>query len=147
MVGPAVSIVRAPAAVIGDETQGLVRPGRAMVLWVVEPRRKPCNHMVSRAEDESIAQHGKRALSNEVVHTVKDTEYILRNYGKDKANPSLVLHLHPTHFRLDGQDGSFSYNSSMSSVLKHLKFETIPHEMMEYLLIMGVKFYEGRVAT
>ena len=147
MAGPAISIVRAPAAVIGDETQGLARPGRAMVLWVVEPRRKPCSHMVSRALDRLVTQYGKNALSNHVDRIVKDTEYILRTYGKEKASPSLVLHLHPTHFRLDGQDGSFSYSSSMSSVLKHLKFETIPHEMMEYLLIMGVKFYEGRIAT
>lgn len=39
------------------------------------------------------------------------TQYILDKY-KDKP-PSLVLHMHPTHFRFDQQDGTFNYNSAM----------------------------------
>ena len=74
---------------------------------------------------------------------MKTTADILRKYKKEKANPSIVIHLHPTHFRFDTQDGNFSYNSPMSYVLKHLKSETIPHDMIPDILSNGVKFYEG----
>lgn len=60
-----------------------------------------------------------------------------------KAPPSLILHLHPTHFRFDQQDGSFSYNSAMKVLLEHIKSQTVPHDMLEDLVHAGVKFYEG----
>lgn len=60
-----------------------------------------------------------------------------------KASPSLVLHLHPTHFRFDQQDGTFSYNSAMKVLLEHVKSQTVPHDMLEDLGHAGVKFYEG----
>lgn len=73
--------------------------------------------------------------------TVKTPGYILRKY-KNKP-PSLIIHLHPTNFRFDQQDGSFSYNSPMAVVLEHLKLQTVPHAMIEELNNAGVKFYEG----
>lgn len=75
---------------------------------------------------------------------VKTTSYILRKYKK--APPSVILHLHPTHFRFDQQDGTFSYNSPMKFLLEHIKNETVPHDMMEELILGGVKFYEGQTA-
>ena len=73
--------------------------------------------------------------------TVKTIPYILKKYKK--FPPSLVLHLHPTHFRFDLQDGSFSYNSPMKVILEHVKAHTVPHDMMEELFNANVKFYEG----
>lgn len=73
---------------------------------------------------------------------VKSTSYILRKYRKHP--PSIILHLHPTHFRFDQQDGTFSYNSPMRFVLEHIKNETVPHDMIEELLASNVKFYEGK---
>lgn len=72
---------------------------------------------------------------------VKTQSYILKKYRKQ--SPSLIIHLHPTHFRFDQQDGSFSYNSPMKFVLEHLKSQTVPHDMVEELQIAGVKFYES----
>ncbi|KAL8719611.1 MAG: hypothetical protein Q9225_003412, partial [Loekoesia sp. 1 TL-2023] len=72
---------------------------------------------------------------------VKSPSYILRKY-KNKP-PSLILHLHPTHFRFDQQDGSFSYGSPMKIILEHLKAQTVPHDMVEELNAAGVRFYEG----
>lgn len=65
----------------------------------------------------------------------------MRKYKKHP--PSVILHLHPTHFRFDQQDGTFSYNSPMRFLLEHIKNETVPHDMMEELIAGGVKFYEG----
>jgi len=72
---------------------------------------------------------------------VKTTSYMLKKYRK--AVPSLVLQLHPTHFRFDMQDGSFSYNSPLKVLLEHIKAQTIPHDMLDELKHAGVKFYES----
>ncbi|KAL8992058.1 MAG: hypothetical protein Q9188_007665, partial [Gyalolechia gomerana] len=72
---------------------------------------------------------------------VKAPSYILKKY-KNKP-PSLILHLHPTHFRFDQQDGSFSYSSPMKIMLEHLRSQTVPHDIVEELNAAGVRFYEG----
>jgi len=72
---------------------------------------------------------------------VKTQDYVLKRH-RNKP-PSLIIHLHPTHFRFDTQDGSFSYNSPMKFILEHLKAQTIPHDMMEDLTAAGTRFYEG----
>lgn len=72
---------------------------------------------------------------------VKTTSYILKKYSK--SPPSLILHLHPTHFRFDQQDGSFPYNSEMKVIIEHIRSQTVSHDMLEELLRAGVKFYEG----
>jgi transcription factor SPT20 len=74
--------------------------------------------------------------------TVKTTSYILRKYSK--CPPSLIVHLHPTHFRFEQQDGSFPYNSEMKVVIEHIRAGTVPHDMMEELLRANVRFYEGQ---
>lgn len=73
---------------------------------------------------------------------VKTTSYVLKKYSK--CQPSLIIHLHPTHFRFENQDGSFPYNSEMKVVIEHLKEGTVPHDMMEELVKGGVRFYEGK---
>ncbi|KAI5301478.1 Transcription factor spt20, partial [Ascosphaera pollenicola] len=71
---------------------------------------------------------------------VKSTRYILKKYNHHP--PSLTIHLHPSHFRFDGQDGSFPYTSEMRVFLKHVREGTVPHDMMEQLLNSGVRWYE-----
>ncbi|BAE56018.1 Spt20 family-domain-containing protein [Aspergillus flavus] len=72
---------------------------------------------------------------------VKTTSHILKKYGK--CPPSLILHLHPTHFRFEQQDGSFPYNSEMKVIIEHIRAGTVPHDMIEELLRANVRFYEG----
>jgi transcription factor SPT20 len=67
---------------------------------------------------------------------------MLRKYRK--SAPSFILHLHPTHFRFDQQDGSFSYSSPARILLEHIKNQTVPHEMQEEFHQAGIKFYESR---
>ena len=73
--------------------------------------------------------------------TVKTTSYILKKYAK--CPPSLTVHLHPTHFRFEQQDGSFPYNSEMKVIIEHIRAGTVPHDLIEELLRGGVPFYEG----
>ncbi|KAI7186810.1 hypothetical protein KC363_g6351 [Hortaea werneckii] len=72
---------------------------------------------------------------------VRDTAYILRKH-KGKP-PSIVLHLYNTHFKFHGQEGSYAYDSPMKFVLEHLRKGTVPHEMIEELLVSGVPWYDG----
>jgi hypothetical protein len=69
-------------------------------------------------------------------------EYILKKF--DGNPPSLILHMHNTHFRFDQQDGNFGYNSEMRFILEHLKTKTVPHQMFEDLFSSGVQFYDGK---
>ncbi|KAJ5819065.1 hypothetical protein N7474_004656 [Penicillium riverlandense] len=72
---------------------------------------------------------------------VKTTPYILKKYAK--CPPSLIVHLHLTHFRFEQQDGSFPYNSEMKIIIEHIRAGTVPYDMIEELLRAGVRFYEG----
>ena len=96
--------------------------------------------------DVRVNRSGKGIDGQKVPKTipapyVKTQAYILKKYRSKQ--PSLVIHLHPTHFRFDQQDGSFSYNSPMKFLLEHLKSQTVPHDMIEELQAAGVRFYEG----
>jgi len=87
-------------------------------------------------------QEGERKVVKRMTEPyVKTQSYILKRH-RNKP-PSLIIHLHPTNFRFDTQDGSFSYNSPMKFVLEHLKSQTIPHDMIEELTAAGTRFYEG----
>lgn len=66
-------------------------------------------------------------------------EYILKKYRG--CPPSLIIHLHPTHFRFDQQEGSFSYKSPMRMVIEHLRQRTVPHDLLEFM--QEVQFYDG----
>ncbi|KAI9749466.1 MAG: Transcription factor spt20 [Candelina submexicana] len=72
---------------------------------------------------------------------VPSTAHILSKF--EGVEPSLIIHLHPTHFRFDQQDGSFGYNSPMRVILEHIRSQTVPHDMLEELLAHKVKFYDG----
>ncbi|KAI9755478.1 MAG: hypothetical protein M4579_004269 [Chaenotheca gracillima] len=74
---------------------------------------------------------------------VPSTAHILKKYKGHP--PSLILHLHPTHFRFDQQDGSFGYNSPMRPVLEHVRNQTIPHDILEELFASRVNFYDGHL--
>ncbi|KAF2431571.1 hypothetical protein EJ08DRAFT_687339 [Tothia fuscella] len=72
---------------------------------------------------------------------VVTTDHILKKH--DGFPPSLVVHLHPTHFRFDQQDGNFGYNSEMRFILEHIRNKTVPHQILAELFESGVKFYDG----
>lgn len=88
--------------------------------------------------DGGDAPNKKRRMNEPYV---RDTDYILR---KHRGKPvSLVIHLHNTHFKFVGQEGSFAYDSPMRFLLEHLRKKTVPHEMLEELLAHNVPWYDG----
>lgn len=76
-----------------------------------------------------------------LIVLVRTDAYILKKYRDSPA--SLVVHLHPTHFRFDQQDGTFSYKSPMKIFIEHLRDGTVPHDLLEYFDKWNVAFYEG----
>ena len=104
-------------------------------------RREPQKPGDVRSNRNGKGLDGQRILKTIPVPYVRTQPYILRKYRTKP--PSLIVHLHPTHFRFDQQDGSFSYNSPMKFILEHLKSQTLPHDMLEELQAANVKFYEG----
>ena len=95
----------------------------------------------ARANRSGKGIDGQRVPKTVPAPYVKTQPYILKKYRN--KSPSLIIHLHPTHFRFDQQDGSFSYSSPMKFILEHLKSQTVPHDMIEELQAAEVKFYEG----
>ncbi|KAI1610105.1 transcription factor SPT20 [Exophiala viscosa] len=83
----------------------------------------------------------KRASKKFPEPYVPKASHILRKFKG--SPPSLIVHLHPTHFRFDQQDGSFSYHSEMRVFIEHLAKGTIPHDMVEEFRKSEVKYYDG----
>ncbi|KAK7898037.1 hypothetical protein LTR67_004669 [Exophiala xenobiotica] len=83
----------------------------------------------------------KRAIKKFPEPYVPKESHILRKYKG--CPPSLIVHLHPTHFRFDQQEGSFSYHSEMRIFIDHLAQGTIPHDMVEEFRKSEVKYYDG----
>ncbi|KAM0799554.1 Spt20 family-domain-containing protein [Usnea florida] len=104
-------------------------------------RREPQKPGDVRANRTGKGTDGQKVPKTTPAPYVKTQPYILKKY-RNKP-PSLTIHLHPTHFRFDQQDGSFSYSSPMRFILEHLKAQTVPHDMIEELQAAGVRFYEG----
>ncbi|RKF61443.1 putative transcription factor spt20 [Erysiphe neolycopersici] len=77
-------------------------------------------------------------MSNDPPPYIKSDEYILKKYRNN--SPSLVIHLHPTHFRFDNQEGHFPYQSPMRLMIEHLRQRTIPHDLVEYF--GDIPYYE-----
>jgi transcription factor SPT20 len=107
------------------------------------PRRRdpprPSSTKRSAPGDAAPEQAAKKPRLSEPF--VRDSQYILRKH-KGKP-PSMTIHLHPSHFRFENQDGSFAYDSPMRFVLQHLQRGTVPHEIMGDLLSAKVQFYDG----
>ncbi|GJC83593.1 SAGA complex subunit spt20 [Colletotrichum liriopes] len=89
----------------------------------------------------SLAADMASAQAVEPPPYIVTDEYILKKYSGNP--PSLVVHMHPTHFRFDQQDGIFPYKSPMRLFLEHLRMRTVPHDLLEYFSQAGVPFYEG----
>jgi len=120
----------------------MLNRGRLGRMETGEYRRRSLNHMVSSKSPRLQFGGSVKVKVAEMGDDIaKSTSYVMRKYRK--APPSVILHLHPTHFRFDQQDGTFSYSSPMRFLLEHIKNETVPHDIVEELLLSGVKFYEG----
>ncbi|TQS36799.1 hypothetical protein Golomagni_02741 [Golovinomyces magnicellulatus] len=126
----------------GNNVTGINSPSiRSADHW----RDAPYQHLSrgqgnSGAELRSVCSMGDSAMLmiNERQPYIKSDEYILKKYRNN--TPSLVIHLHPTHFRFDNQEGHFPYQSPMRIMIEHLRQRTIPHDLVEYF--GDIPYYE-----
>jgi transcription factor SPT20 len=85
--------------------------------------------------------HGRSVNHANCMSEVAKESHILKKF--EGRPPSLIVHLYPTNFRFEQQDGSFSYHSEMRLFIEHLFNGTIPHDMVEEFREGGVQFYDG----
>ncbi|EXJ94914.1 hypothetical protein A1O1_00032 [Capronia coronata CBS 617.96] len=112
----------------GTALNGTARPNRRM--------QRPSTR--NTTADNAVEKRVPKKMPEPYV---PKASYILRKFKG--CPPSLIVHLHPTHFRFDQQDGSFSYHSEMRIFIEHLAKGTIPHDMVEELRKSDVKYYDG----
>jgi transcription factor SPT20 len=64
--------------------------------------------------------------------------------AKFKGNqPSLRVHLHANHFRINDSQESLSYASPMKELLQHIRDKTVPHNMLDELYMQNIPFYDS----
>ncbi|KAJ3473441.1 hypothetical protein NLG97_g10305 [Lecanicillium saksenae] len=124
---------------------------------VAVPTVRPVNRARRDANSQALGRHSRNSAGRRTGSISEDAaanggaslpyavsdSYVL---GKHAGSPpSLVVHLHPTHFRFDGQDGMFQYKSPMKLFLEHVRSRTVPHDLLEYFIQAKVPFYDGRL--
>ncbi|KTW30664.1 hypothetical protein T552_00379 [Pneumocystis carinii B80] len=90
---------------------------------------------------DQIQKEVKKEAQDKFLPLVRSSDELLERY-KDES-PSLILHMYPTHFRFEQQDGVFLYNSPMKIILECIRMETIPPECVEIFRDIRTRFYEG----
>ncbi|EMR11459.1 hypothetical protein PNEG_00476 [Pneumocystis murina B123] len=90
---------------------------------------------------DQIQKEVKKETQDKFLPLVKTSDELLERY-KDES-PSLILHMYPTHFRFEQQDGVFLYNSPMKIILEYIRMETIPPDCVEIFRDTRTRFYEG----
>ncbi|KAK6722985.1 hypothetical protein SNK04_001837 [Fusarium graminearum] len=124
---------------------------RAITASSVRPinraRRETASQMQGRHSRNSAGLRSASMVADQIAHDAEPRPYVVTDtYILNKfagQPPSLIIHLHPTHFRFDNQDGMFSYKSPMKIFLEHVKARTVPHDLLPYLNEGGVSFYDG----
>ncbi|KAG5520098.1 hypothetical protein PMAC_001174 [Pneumocystis sp. 'macacae'] len=87
----------------------------------------------------------KKGQEKFIQGLVRTSDELLERYKNE--TPSLVLHMYPTHFRFEQQEGVFLYNSPMKIILEYIRMETIPPDCMEIFRDSRTRFYEGIFKT
>ncbi|KAE8269594.1 hypothetical protein A4X09_0g2748 [Tilletia walkeri] len=92
----------------------------------------------SSSNSASVLAAVNAAAANRLA--ISDGELLLRYHD---APPSLVLHLHPQHFRFDKQHTIFSYDSPAKEILNCVRDGRLPADLLDLLSSSSVRFYEG----
>ena len=132
---PRLSTRRKDSQKVAENAKGKARVGTGDVGQI---DRRPAKKVIEPYGKLETTQSRSALL---IVDAVKTTSYILKKFRNRPA--SFTLHLHPSHFRFEEQDGSFSYDSPMRVLLEHIKDQTVPADMIEDFLAAGIKFYDS----
>ncbi|EEB06615.1 SAGA complex subunit Spt20 [Schizosaccharomyces japonicus yFS275] len=95
-------------------------------------------HTASGDKNESLTRLLKHIQGIKIDRNVQD---ILTKYANEP--PSLILHIHNYHFRFEQQDGAFTYNGPVKSILHYLRMELIPPDCIEVFQTANIHFYDG----
>ncbi|KAK8920060.1 SAGA complex subunit spt20 [Metarhizium anisopliae] len=113
---------------------------------IASSNSSPSPSMSAKKPPTSAKQAPNSASDRSITaSTVRPVNRARRENSSQAAGkpPSLVVHLHATHFRFDGQVGMFPYKSPMGKFIEHLRARTLPHDILEYLIEAKVPFYDG----
>ncbi|KAG5440228.1 hypothetical protein PCANB_001798 [Pneumocystis canis] len=84
----------------------------------------------SSFHEDQLELNVKKERQEEFFPLVRTSDELLERYKNE--TPSLVLHMYPTHFRFEQQDGVFLYNSPMRIILEYIRMETIPPDLRDH---------------
>ncbi|KAF6219144.1 hypothetical protein HO133_004969 [Letharia lupina] len=110
------SFKQPPPAPIANGVNGNIN---ALASHLSNGRREPQKPGDLRLNRSGKGLDGQRVPKTMPAPYVKTQPHVLKKYWS--KSPSLVIHLHPTHFRFDQQDDSFFDGSPMKFILEHLK--------------------------
>ncbi|KAL6411177.1 hypothetical protein AUP68_04875 [Ilyonectria robusta] len=124
---------------------------RAITASTVRPvnraRRETSSQILGRNSRNSAGLRSASLVGDMSSHyrepppyVVTDSYILKKHAGRP---PSLIVHMHATHFRFDKQDGMFPYKSPMRLFLDHVRSRTVPHDLLAYFTEGGVPFYDG----
>ncbi|KAG2237292.1 hypothetical protein INT48_009025, partial [Thamnidium elegans] len=71
----------------------------------------------------------------------RDEKDLLKRHQKDP--PSLCLHLYPTYFKFEHEDGFFSYKSQFKDFLTCIKDKRLPGDLMDVFNDASCRYYNG----
>ncbi|ORX99528.1 hypothetical protein K493DRAFT_109828 [Basidiobolus meristosporus CBS 931.73] len=83
----------------------------------------------------------EKSVNTSVSLDVRKQKDILERH-KDSP-PSFVLHIFPTHFKFEKQDGVFLFSSSMKNFLDYLNKQRIPPDLVDVFDEAQCQYYEG----
>lgn len=112
----------------GVQINGMARPGR-----------RPPRATTRLSTSENLVVERKATIPPE-PYMITEKDILKKHRGKP---PSMIVHMHPSFFRFDSQEGSFSYQSEMRMFIDHLRRKTIPHDLIEDFRRENVRFYDG----
>ncbi|KAI8970169.1 Spt20 family-domain-containing protein [Mycotypha africana] len=79
--------------------------------------------------------------SSQKIPPLRDEKALLKRHENDP--PSLCLHLYPTYFKFEHEDGFFSYKSQFEDFLKCIKEKRLPDDLMDVFNEASCRFYDG----
>ncbi|KAI7903979.1 Spt20 family-domain-containing protein [Cokeromyces recurvatus] len=72
---------------------------------------------------------------------VRNEIELLQRHEND--SPSLCLHLYPTYFKFEHEDGFFSYKSQFKDFLTCIKDKKLPGDLMDVFNKASCRYYDG----
>ncbi|KAI9303553.1 Spt20 family-domain-containing protein [Cunninghamella echinulata] len=103
-------------------------------------------------QGSSITKYKKKEINrNQIPASINKQETFISLKHDDQSlierhtndPPSLILHLYPTYFKFEHEDGFFSYKSQFKDFLTCVKEKQLPSDLMDVFNEASCQYYEG----